>query len=81
MLIIGADGRLLLVNDEARRLAEPPADAEDARCGSCRISTRRRRSCSSPGARPTTRCTTPRDGCWRSTSGPRTAPAAPAEPS
>ncbi|MEU0332007.1 SpoIIE family protein phosphatase [Streptomyces sp. NPDC006193] len=28
VLIIGADGRLLLVNDEARRLLELPADAE-----------------------------------------------------
>ncbi|MFB4419478.1 SpoIIE family protein phosphatase [Streptomyces sp. QL37] len=37
VLIIGADGRLLLANDEARRLLELPADAEQRQVGELKL--------------------------------------------
>ncbi len=69
VLIVAGDGRLLLANDEANGCWSCPPTPRGGSCRSCRASNPRW-SCSSPGARPPTRCTSPGNGCWRSTSGP-----------
>ena len=57
VIIVGGDGRLLLANDEARRLLDLPADAEGRHVSRTRASTRTPPSCWPRGGSPPTRCT------------------------
>ena len=70
VLIVGGDGRLLLANDEARRLLDLPPDAEGRRVARPRAAGRAPPSCWPRAGRPPTRCTWRATGCWPSTSGP-----------
>ncbi|MEK8171814.1 hypothetical protein NKH77_27985 [Streptomyces sp. M19] len=56
VLIVGGDGRLVLANDEARRLFDLPQDAEGGTSPTS-VSTRVRPRCSPPAGPPPTRCT------------------------
>ena len=72
VLIVGGDGRLLLANDEARRLLDLPADAEGRPVTDLGLDPATA-DCWPPAGSPPTRCTWPGTGCWPSTSGPPTA--------
>lgn len=74
VLIVDADHRLLLANDEARRLLDLPPTPNGGTWPTS-ASTRAPPSCWSPAGSPPTRCTWRATGSWPSTYGPPSPPA------
>ncbi|GAA3077699.1 hypothetical protein GCM10020000_74160 [Streptomyces olivoverticillatus] len=65
VVIVNGDGRVLLANDEARRLLDLPPDVEGRRVTDLDLDPPGWPSSWPPGAWPPTRCSRSATGCWR----------------